>query len=206
MPSGGCCPTSRTEEQGHRCVPQRLGLALGVSCAIHCASLWILSDAVASPSYSRAAASGVAESTSALIVSLSGAPDRSVLGEVQDEVPSPLLSQTAGLTPEEVQEPLLGLTASEYFPVNELDVPPQPLKEVTLPEYQEAGTTAKPYMVLVLYLDTDGVVKKTEIEASDIPSDFQDKIVEAFRNTPFSPGEKNGEKANVRLRIEVSYE
>lgn len=100
----------------------------------------------------------------------------------------------------------LQVDGDTFFPSNQLSRPAQPAVPVTLPTVDLEVLAQPGRSVLTVWIDARGNVVEATIESSDAPELFARLAVEAFRKTPFIPGERNGRPVGTVMRIEVSYD
>lgn len=93
-----------------------------------------------------------------------------------------------------------------YHAASELSQSPRP---VTAPQwtYPEEGLSAGRYtVVLALYIDEDGLVRRAEVESLEAPVVLQDMARQGFLRTRFYPGQMKGHVVRSRMRVEVAFE
>lgn len=102
--------------------------------------------------------------------------------------------------------PLLPPYAMDYYATNELTVEPQALGEPVLDPEKIASIVVSGRIILMLWIDDRGEVADVAVEDSDLPEAFSLAAIMAFRNLRFTPGESNGKKVGVVMRVEVRYD
>lgn len=136
------------------------------------------------------------------------------------EVPSPEFERQLGVVEHKEKKPReessemtphkgLNLFPSpniNYYATKELTVRPQALGEPALEVGEISAATASGKIVLALWINEQGEVVNTSVESSDVPEVFLETAVHAFRKLMFSPGELDGLKVGVFMRIEVLYD
>lgn len=100
----------------------------------------------------------------------------------------------------------LQLGGEAFFPTSQLSRPAQPSVPVALESADLRMVPLTGVSVLTVWIDSRGNVVQTAIESSDVPGPLAQLAAEAFRKTPFIPGERNGRPVGTVMRIEVRYE
>ncbi|MDC6166072.1 energy transducer TonB [Paucibacter sp. XJ19-41] len=103
-------------------------------------------------------------------------------------------------------EPDADLGWAAYVPRPELSAPPQAQQPVLLAWPDFRGDQSLYTLLLVLYIDEQGLVRRIDIEDSDAPPVFQDAARQAFSGVSFLPGQRDGVPVKSRVHIEVSFE
>jgi hypothetical protein len=101
---------------------------------------------------------------------------------------------------------LLPLPAAVYYPTSLLSVRPQPLGEADLDPPHLRPIVASGKVRLTVWIKPSGEVLKVAVEATDLPQMFVDAAVGAFERLRFQPGEFNGLRVGVVMRIEITYD
>lgn len=102
--------------------------------------------------------------------------------------------------------PLLPVPDTGYLPARELDSRPSPVAPLILPFPEAPLGGSRATAVLLLYIGSDGNVDRVEIEASDLPAEFELAAVETFRLARMQPGMKDGKSVRALMKIMVEYE
>lgn len=104
---------------------------------------------------------------------------------------------------------VLPIDAPLFYPAEQLTERPKPVKarklnaEIDTPETQAIIASGK--IILKLWINDLGEVVEVEIEKSDLPEIFGKSAANAFMNTRFSPGMRQGKHVGSVMRIEVTY-
>jgi|GEM_PF-1776871 len=101
---------------------------------------------------------------------------------------------------------LFPLLDDGYLPARELDGRPTPVAPVILPFPDSPLDKPRATAILLLYIGSDGVVDRIEIEDSDLPLAFEHGVVQTFRHVHMRPGMKDGKKVRALMKIQVEYE
>lgn len=120
-----------------------------------------------------------------------------------DLVPPPELVPEVTVPP---AEPGADLGWAAYVPRPELSAAPQAQQPVLLAWPDFRGDQSLYTLLLVLYIDEQGLVRRIDIEDSDAPPVFQDAARQAFSGVSFLPGQRDGAPVKSRVHIEVSFE
>ncbi len=124
-----------------------------------------------------------------------------VPGKTTPEKPAP-----ASMAPSETIQ-MVPAGTDVYREADELDVQPVPLGPV-MPVYPEAvladGTSG--YADLQLLIDETGRVHRIEVIDGSPPGVFDEAALAAFRDVPFSPGQKGSMPAKSRIVMRVSFD
>jgi outer membrane biosynthesis protein TonB len=136
------------------------------------------------------------------------------------EVPAtPEVAREPETTPEPIPEPVPPPQASSqttppsaneqdiYLPRSALTRGPKPLAPVIVAYpagIQSAG--AKVSLILALFIDENGHVRRTEPEGERMEPAFEQAANDAFLQAHFEPGELNGQSVKARILVEVSFE
>jgi protein TonB len=97
--------------------------------------------------------------------------------------------------------------ADTYLPRSALDAGPRPLAPVIVayPAGVPPGRD-KVSMVLALYIDENGHVRRTEPQSEGLEPVFAQAAHDAFLQARFQPGELKGQAVKSRILIEVNFE
>lgn len=112
----------------------------------------------------------------------------------------PQLSNTPLLT----NLPLFGVPA--YLPSSELQLRPSPETPVIIPFPDAQLGKQKATAILLLYISSEGVVDRVEIDESELPSEFEQAAIATFLQAKMRPGIKDGKAVPARMKIEVEFE
>jgi Gram-negative bacterial TonB protein C-terminal len=129
-------------------------------------------------------------------------------GIVSSQVKSPgtdglITAQTKPLSEGAGILPIPGLV---YYTADQLTKRPQ---AVVVPELDPAATRSiivSGAMILQLRINNLGQVVDVEVEQNELPEIFAVTVTNAFRNSRFTPGERDGQQVNSLMRIEVRYD
>ena len=58
---------------------------------------------------------------------------------------------------------------------------------------------------LTLWIDQDGSVTQIDLEETELPAWFTDRIIDKFRRSAFSPGLRDDQPVSSTLRVEVTF-
>lgn len=95
--------------------------------------------------------------------------------------------------------------ALEYLPAEALDRRPVLQGDIDIYPSFLGTYPGEGVVVLALFIGATGRVDKMEVESSNLPPVFAETALDAFRRATFTPGEKDGQSANTRVRIEITY-
>ena len=101
---------------------------------------------------------------------------------------------------------LLPLPGIVYYPTTLLTARPQPLGVADLDPPRLRPIVASGKIRLTLWIDPSGDVSRIAVDATDLPQNFVRIAIAAFEQLRFRPGELNGQKVGVIMRIEVTYD
>jgi hypothetical protein len=107
------------------------------------------------------------------------------------------LSEGAGLLP---------ISGPVYYTTDQLTKRPQAL---AVAEFDTAATRSiivSGALILRLKINERGQVVDVEVEQNELPEIFAETAIKAFRQSRFTPGERNGQRVNTLMRIEVRYD
>jgi len=94
----------------------------------------------------------------------------------------------------------------EYVPRELLTVVPNPIGPVLLPDLSGISEQKRYTVVLVLYIDEQGVVRRAEVEGATAPAPMEDAARNTFLAARFSPGEIQGTVVRSKIRVEVTFD
>lgn len=128
----------------------------------------------------------------------------------QKEVPPPVVPVPPSVEQSNPLLPALEVPLLEdptWYPAKQLDVHPTALYPIK-PAYPEKGAEqgVEGNVVLLLLIDEAGVVKEVTVMEASPEGVFEESALAAFRNTRFTPAQKNGRAVKSRVLIRVSYE
>ena len=89
-----------------------------------------------------------------------------------------------------------------YLPQELLTQPAMPAQEIDLQGDAPLGPGS---FRMRLWISKDGVVTKIELEDTNIPAWFTDRITEQFRQSKFVPGIRNDQSIASILRVEITF-
>lgn len=95
--------------------------------------------------------------------------------------------------------------APRYYAPSELDKRSFPLARLEFPYPPFAGAGQQGTLELTLYVGSEGVVDRVEVDFASVDPRLVELAVEALRATPFSPGERRGRAVGARWRLAVDY-
>jgi len=121
---------------------------------------------------------------------LSGAAD-STAPESKDR------SEGAGLFP---------ISGPAYYTTDQLTKRPQALSVAELDTAATRSIIVSGALILRLRINEQGQVVDAEVEQNELPEIFAETAIKAFRQSRFTPGERNGQLVNTLMRIEVRYD
>lgn len=98
-----------------------------------------------------------------------------------------------------------GPPALRYYAPAELDKRSFPLAMLEFPYPAVAGERRQGTLELTLYVGSEGVVDRVEVDFSSVDPRLVELAVAALRTTPFSPGERQGRAVGARWRLAVDY-
>jgi hypothetical protein len=195
----------------------RLYVALLVSCLLHAALVfmpWLGANvAVSWPAMRGGQKAGPAQILNATLVLESG-PAAEVTADfsgaagaadapaqpMDGEEPRPALDRAVGIG-------LLPIPAPTYYTTDQLTKRPQPtfVPQLTLPQELEP-MFGSGKVVLKLWIDELGNVNSVDVDESNLPEAVAKTAAEAFGNLHFVPGEIDGRRVGVVMKIEVTYD
>jgi TonB family protein len=121
--------------------------------------------------------------------------------------PAPAVQeQAAAPTPEQNGADLLPTPSPTYYTTDQLSKRPQPMAAVNLDPPEVRDLVATGTMVMLVWINEQGLVDQVELERSDLPGQFGAAAVAAMKDARFIPGELNGLPVRAKLRIEIDYE
>lgn len=217
--------------QGSRSAAQRLGMALGVSLAVHGVLLFVLK---ALPQAGLASERTEFIPARLMQVSLPGRPQpvaappepvpvEETPAEIQvkpqetppvqkpEPVVSPPKTSAPPAPPQQEKTPAtVSAPVTEdptYYPARQVDVTPQSLVHIE-PVYPDdaASRGIQGYVTLLLYVDESGMVRTAEVADANPEGVFDQSALDAFRNARFKPAIRNGVAVKSRVLIRVRYD
>lgn len=93
-----------------------------------------------------------------------------------------------------------------YFARSALDRPPVVLSAVLLTYPEFPGDAGHYTVVLALFIDEDGRVRRINIEEPGLPEVLEGVARRAFLDAHFQPAERAGRPVPSRIRVEVTFE
>ncbi|MEO8386326.1 MAG: TonB family protein [Betaproteobacteria bacterium] len=100
----------------------------------------------------------------------------------------------------------LPFAGPEYFQTTELTVKPEPAVPILLDSPKLGELRGSGRVIINVWIDKFGDVSDTQILFSDVPQAFADFAVNAFRHARFVPGERNGKRVGVIMKMEIRYD
>ena len=94
----------------------------------------------------------------------------------------------------------------QYLESDQVTAPAAPLGFIDLTVADAYAPSAPGTMTLKLWINGSGKVVHTEIEKSDLPSDYSDAVAAVFSAASFTPAMVQGLPVNSIRRIETRYE
>ncbi len=89
------------------------------------------------------------------------------------------------------------------LPRGEPDTVPVPLGEIDLDVFGEEEVPEGLHAVLRIHVGRHGRVDRVETETSNIPAEYQEKIVALFARSRFLPGTRDGKAVDAVIRVEI---
>lgn len=191
-------------------------LALGLSCLLH-AVIVILPALGEHSAPEKAAARTIQSSPPVVTVSL-------VLPRKGEKTPMSIPSTDSGIDLGDTKLPgaadstareskdysegagLLPISGPVYYTTDQLTKRPQALAVSELDTPATRSIIVSGALVLQLRINTQGQVVGVEVGKNELPEIFAETAVKAFRQSRFTPGERNGQRVNTLMRIEVRYD
>lgn len=101
---------------------------------------------------------------------------------------------------------LLPFAGALYFTTDQLTKRPIPLKIASLDPPQTRDIIASGKLILRLRINSSGRIVEALVEESNMPTIFAEAVTDAFLQSRFRPGEKNGLRVATLMWIEVRYD
>ena len=101
---------------------------------------------------------------------------------------------------------ILPLPEPDYYTTDLLSKRPRALVIAELDPEENRSIIVSGNMILRLWINVRGHIVHVEVEESGLPQAITGAAVGAFRRSRFSPGERNGKRVGVLMRVEVRYE
>lgn len=101
---------------------------------------------------------------------------------------------------------LLPISGPVYYTTDQLTKRPQALAVAELDTAATRSIIVSGALVLQLRINAQGQVVDVEVEQNELPEIFAETAIKAFRQSRFTPGERNGQRVNTLMRIEVRYD
>ena len=117
-----------------------------------------------------------------------------------------LAESTTNLPRAPTMPTLAPVTATLYYPADQLSVRPRALAEPLLDPDPLATIVASGEIAMTLWIDERGQVAELYVERSELPEVFVQTAAEAFRALRFAPGEIDGNPVGSVLHIAVRYD
>lgn len=93
-----------------------------------------------------------------------------------------------------------------YYSPQDLGSKPQATTEILIADPGTLAGTTSGSVVLELFINEAGGMDRVRVESASLPEPFQNIAAEAFRQSVFTPGLKDGKPVKSRLRVEVTVE
>jgi TonB family protein len=119
--------------------------------------------------------------------------------ERQQHKPAEAAQPASSFPPSPAQEP-------EYLPAGTLDSRPRAETPVIIPFPSGYVQKSKMIGILILYISADGQVDRVEVDRSELPPDYEQAAIAAFRQARMQPGIKDGKPTRARMKILVEFE
>jgi TonB family protein len=104
-----------------------------------------------------------------------------------------------------LQNGLVQLQSSPFYPSEQLTVRPRVIAEVELETPETKHLAASGDIVLQVLIDDKGEVVGVEVETSSLPEIFSRTVSNAFRRFKFTPGEIGGLAVRSVMRVAISF-
>jgi len=101
---------------------------------------------------------------------------------------------------------LLPIFGPAYYTTDQLTKRPQALSVAELDTAATRSIIVSGALILRLRINEQGQVVDAEVEQNELPEIFAETAIKAFRQSRFTPGERNGQLVNTLMRIEVRYD
>jgi len=95
---------------------------------------------------------------------------------------------------------------ADYFTTDQLTKRPVPTSQPYVVVPKQTARYVKGTVVLKLWINELGGVETVGVESTDLPPPVVDIAAETFRKLHFVPGEIEGRRVGVLLRVEVSFD
>lgn len=92
-----------------------------------------------------------------------------------------------------------------YIDSKNLDVHPTPVHEVMIDPLDPSESNESGYVVMYVYINQYGQVKKIDVDESTIPSALEQAAILAFTNAMFNPGEINSKVVATKMKIKIDF-
>lgn len=191
-------------------------LALALSCLLH-AAIVVLPALGERSAPERAVARTTQSSPPVVTVSL-------VLTRKGEKTPMPIPPAESGIALGDTKSPgaadsrapeskdrsegagLLPIPGPVYYTTDQLTKRPQALAVAELDTAATRSIIVSGALILRLRINEQGLVVDAEVEQNELPEIFAETAIKAFRQSRFTPGERNGQRVNTLMRIEVRYD
>jgi outer membrane biosynthesis protein TonB len=101
---------------------------------------------------------------------------------------------------------LLPIPGPVYYTTDQLTKRPQALAVAELDTAATRSIIVSGALILRLRINEQGQIVDAEVEQNELPEIFAETAIKAFRQSRFTPGERNGQRVNTLMRIEVRYD
>jgi TonB family protein len=170
---------------------KRLYAALTVSCLLHAALLLMPDDFGTSPGVSPPAARSAQKPGAVGVLDVR-------LEQAGGSAAAAAGNATRG-------SDLLPIPAPTYYRTDQLTKPPRPASQPDLDVPRKVARSVSGKVVLQLWIDERGNVDSVEVESSNLPKTVSGIAAAAFAKLRFAPGEIDGKRVRVLMRVEVVY-
>jgi hypothetical protein len=192
---------------------KRLFLALAASGLAHAAVIFLPYFGASTADF-RAAVPGQAAARSVSVrLILESGPAAPAPGSVAvaASTPEPPASRPAEEAPRPAPDrglgsDLLPVPAPAFYTTNQLTKRPRPTSEPKLDVPELGPVFPQGKVILKVWISELGQVVSVGVEESDLPETVSATAVAAFGKLRFVPGEINGRRVGVMMKIEVTYD
>lgn len=209
-PGGGAVALGRGAHWGRLCA------ALAVSCLLHAAIVFMPSFGASSSAY-RPVPRGAQESGPARPLDVrfeqgdgpaAEAEGPPAAGAGPAGAPGRPLAEEEARPPQQLSRgiDLLPFSAPAFYTTDQLTKAPEPISRPELDVPKAVARAVRGNLVLKVLIDEFGDVVSVEVERSSLPPAVTGQAARAFRKLRYEPGEINGRKVAVQLKIEVVYD
>jgi len=192
---------------------KRFLLALAASGVVHAAVIFLPYFGASTADF-RTAVPGQAPARSVSVrLILENGPAAPAAGSVAvaPSVPEPPVRRPAEEEPRPAQDrglgsDLLPVPAPAFYATNQLTKRPRPTSEPKLDVPELGPVFPQGKVILKVWINELGQVVSVGVEESDLPESVSATATAAFARLRFVPGEINGRRVGVLMKIEVTYD